>query len=61
MIEHFRLDWDKILKGRYEKSKEEFLEYRRSLHRQSLNGTDVKSYGEKLIANFLFVIILKFL
>ena len=54
MIEHFRLDWDKIIRGRYEKTKEEFLKYHRSLQRQSLNGTDVKSYGEKLIANFLF-------
>ena len=54
MLAHFREDWDKIIKGGYDKSKDELLEYRRSLPRVSLNGDYVKSFGEKIIANFLF-------
>lgn len=54
MLAHFREDWDRIVEGGYERSKEEFLRFRRSLSRQSLAGEYVKSYGEKAIANFLF-------
>ncbi|GHU17902.1 hypothetical protein FACS189475_02490 [Betaproteobacteria bacterium] len=54
MLAHFRDDWEQIVDGRYNKSKEEFLEFRRSMKRESINGEYVKSYGEKIIANFLF-------
>lgn len=54
MLSHFRDDWEKIVAGRYDKTKEDFLKYRRSLPRETLNGEYVKSYGERLIANTLF-------
>jgi len=54
MFSHFKNDWERIIKGKYDKSQEEFLEYRRSLAAQALGGEYVKSYGEKVIANFLF-------
>lgn len=54
MLEHFRGDWERIVEGHFDLSKEEFLQYRRSLSKQSLRGEYVKSFGEKLIADFLF-------
>jgi len=54
MLAHFREEWDRIVAGCYDQSKEEFLRFRRSLPRESLDGDYVKSYGEKLIADFLF-------
>lgn len=54
MLAHFREDWDRIVEGRHDQTKEEFLRFRRSLQRESLAGDYVKSYGEKIIANFLF-------
>ena len=54
MLAHFRDDWERIVEGRHDQSKEEFLRFRRSLPHISLSGQYVKSYGEKLIANFLF-------
>jgi DNA helicase-4 len=54
MLAHFREDWDRIVGGRYDQPKEELLRFRRSLPRESLGGEYVKSYGEKLIADFLF-------
>ena len=54
MLAHFREDWDRIVEGCYDKSKEEFLQFRRSLPRESLRGEYVKSFGEKVIADFLF-------
>ena len=54
MLAHFREDWERIVEGCYDQSKEEFLRFRRSLPRESLDGKRVKSYGEKIIANFLF-------
>lgn len=54
MLAHFREDWDRIVEGRHDQSKEEFMQFRRSLPRQSLGGDDVKSRGEKIIADFLF-------
>ncbi len=54
MLAHFREDWDRIVEGCYDGSKEDFLQFRRSLSRKSLRGEYVKSYGEKVIANFLF-------
>ncbi|GHU07003.1 hypothetical protein AGMMS50225_03230 [Betaproteobacteria bacterium] len=54
MLAHFRDDWERIVAGRYDQSKESFLKFRRSMQRESINGEHVKSYGEKIIANFLF-------
>jgi DNA helicase-4 len=54
MLAHFKEDWDRIVAGRYDQSKEELLRFRRSLPRESLAGDYVKSFGEKLIADFLF-------
>ncbi|MCC5654719.1 UvrD-helicase domain-containing protein [Nostoc sp. XA013] len=54
MIEHFRQDWERLFLGGYDKSSEEMLRYRRSLPREGIDGTYVKSYGEKIIADFLF-------
>lgn len=54
MLAHFREDWDRIVAGGYDQSKEELLRFRRALTRQSMRGEYVKSYGEKVIADFLF-------
>lgn len=54
MIAHFREDWDRIVARQSGETKEELLRLRRHLPRQSLGGEPVKSYGEKLIADFLF-------
>ncbi|WP_139557983.1 UvrD-helicase domain-containing protein [Methylotetracoccus oryzae] len=54
MLAHFREDWDRIAEGCYNQSKEELLRFRRSLPKESLAGEYVKSYGEKVIADFLF-------
>ena len=54
MLAHFKEDWDRIVAGRYDQTKDELLRYRRSLPRESIGGDYVKSYGEKLIADFLF-------
>ena len=47
MLAHFR-------NTGWEESMEEFLQFRRFLPRQTLNGEQVKSEGEKIIADFLF-------
>ena len=52
MMAYFRADWDRIILG--DRNPAEMLCYRRSLRRESLNGDYVKSFGEKVIANFLF-------
>ena len=52
MMAYFRADWDRIILG--DRNPAEMLCYRRSLLRESLNGDYVKSFGEKVIANFLF-------
>ncbi len=54
MMAHFREDWVRIIEGHYDMSREEFLRYRRSLQRESLDGRRLKSFGEKVIADFLF-------
>ncbi len=54
MLAHFKQDWDRIVAKGYDQSRAEFLRIRRSLPRESLRGEYVKSYGEKLIADFLF-------
>ncbi|MBW4557662.1 MAG: UvrD-helicase domain-containing protein [Trichormus sp. ATA11-4-KO1] len=53
MMSHFREDWERIVSGGYDKSPKEMLHYRRSLPREGLDGTHYKSFGEKVIANFL--------
>lgn len=54
MLDQFSNDWEAIESGHYDMQPEEFLEYRRSLPRLSMNGEYVKSFGEKVIADFLF-------
>ena len=54
MLAHFREDWDRIVDGGFDQTKDELLKFRRSLPRESLGSDYVKSYGEKVIADFLF-------
>ncbi len=54
MMVRFRKDWEDIVLKGYDKSPEEMLQYRRSLPKESLRGEYLKSFGEKVIANFLF-------
>ena len=54
MMAHFRADWAHIVSGGYHKTPEELLRYRRLLVQESLDGTYVRSFPEKIIANFLF-------
>ena len=60
MMEHFRDDWEqheewkRIVSEGYGTKAAEILGYRRSLARETLDGKYVKSFGEKVIANFLF-------
>jgi DNA helicase-4 len=60
MMEHFRDDWEqhedwkRIVSEGYGPNAAEILRYRRSLTRETLDGKYVKSFGEKVIANFLF-------
>ena len=54
MMAHFRADWERIVSGGYERTPAEMLRYRRSLPRESLDGKYVKSFGEKVITDFLF-------
>ncbi|WP_063823493.1 UvrD-helicase domain-containing protein [Cylindrospermum stagnale] len=54
MMAAFHEDWERIISGGYDKTPEEMLRYRRSLPREGIDGNYYKSFGEKLIANFLF-------
>lgn len=54
MMAYFRSDWERIVSGGYDRTPQEMLRYRRALRRESLDGTYVKSFGEKVIVNFLF-------
>ena len=54
MLLRWRTDWERIEEGGHARNKEDFLRYRRSLARRSIDGRYVKSFGEKAIANFLF-------
>ena len=60
MMEHFRDDWERhedwqrIVSEGYGQEAAEILRYRRSLTRRTLDRKYVKSFGEKVIANFLF-------
>ena len=60
MMAHFRDDWERhedwqrIVTQGYGPEAAEILRYRRSLGRITLRGDYVKSFGERVIANFLF-------
>ncbi len=54
MLEHFRGDWEQVLSGGFDKGKDELLQYRRAQKNVSMRGEFVKSFGEKIIADFLF-------
>lgn len=54
MLDYFRSDWEEIVAGGYNLEKDKLIEYRRSLQNISLRNEYLKSYGEKLIADFLF-------
>ena len=54
MLAYHREDWERIVLRGYDKSPEELLRYRRSLIKESIDGKYVKSFGEKVIADFLF-------
>ena len=54
MMTKFRDDWECIISDGHDRSPEEMLRYQRSLTRVGLDGRHVKSFGEKVIANFLF-------
>lgn len=54
MLAHFRADWGEIVLSGLNLNREEMLNFRRSLVGETLRGEYVKSYGEKIIANFLF-------
>ena len=60
MVEHFRDDWERhedwkrIVSEGYGPKAAAILRYRRSLTRETLDGKYVKSFGEKVISNFLF-------
>lgn len=53
MMTHFRSGWGRIVSGGYNRSPKEMLHFRRSLPHETLDGKYVKSFGEKVIANFL--------
>lgn len=53
MLGHFRADWESIVRGGLNLTREEMLSFRRSLVSETLRGEYVKSYGEKVIANYL--------
>lgn len=54
MLAHFRDDWEHITERGIQLSISDFVDYRRSLPRESLKGDYVKSFGEREIANALF-------
>ena len=54
MLAHFREDWEQPVAGGYDRTKDDLLHIRRSLPRESMHGEHVKSFGEKVIADFLF-------
>lgn len=54
MLAHFRADWDTIISGGHNLNRKDMLDFRRSLVSETMRGEYVKSYGEKVIANFLF-------
>lgn len=56
MLSFFRTDWETVRKGGWHllNDKEQFLNFRRGLSNESMRGEQIKSLGEKVIADFLF-------
>jgi DNA helicase-4 len=55
MMRFFRTDWEKIMFGGIVLDRARALDrIRRAVSHETLDGKQVKSFGEKLIANFLF-------
>jgi len=54
LVRHFKNDWECLVDNGTALSQKEGLDLRRSLEHEAIDGTRVKSYGEKAIANFLF-------
>jgi DNA helicase IV len=56
MMAHFREDWERIVLNENNKSSKntQMLHYLRLLPSEGLDGKHYKSFGEKVIANFLF-------
>jgi len=54
LYEHFRAETKELKRERFHLSDEEYLAYRRNLTYVTLDGLNVKSSGEKIIADFLF-------
>lgn len=54
MLAHFKEDWERIVARGHDLPKDDLLRIRRSLPHESLRGEYIKSYGEKLITDFLF-------
>ena len=54
MLARWRSNWEEIVSGGYDRTRRDFLDFRRALPRETLRGEYVKSHGEKVIANFLF-------
>ena len=54
MLAHFKEDWERIVARGHDLPKDDLLRIRRSLPHESLRGEYIKSYGEKLIADFLY-------
>lgn len=54
MVNHFKEDYDVIIASTYGMSGDQLLQLRRSLPYETIDGKFRKSYGEKLISDFLF-------
>lgn len=54
MLAHFREDWERIVAGHSRMTMSEALAHYLTLPHETLKGHDVKSRGEKLIADVLF-------
>jgi len=54
MLARYRADYDRLLNDKNYLEKDEYLQYRRSIRYITLQNENVKSLGEKRIANFLF-------
>jgi DNA helicase-4 len=54
MMKRFKEDWSKIIHQGFDKSPEEVIAFRRALPEMGIDGKYYKSYGEKVIADFLF-------
>jgi hypothetical protein len=51
MLTHFRADWEQLIDGMYQLPSDEFLQFRYALPYNTIDGKEVKSFGEKLIGN----------